>query len=109
MRGLCSPIREPAIKPESLHLRQQKAEGAPRVNDALYRYIASHRPREVATDCQPESGSFIRAGERASHLNERLEDGLLLVFRNSSARIADRDEYCLACGTAADLDATAVS
>src|SRR5215472_14997887 len=56
--------------------------------------ISAHLARELATDGKAKSNAFLRALRSRSHLDKGAENRVVLVRRDSAARVADRDR-CL--------------
>src|SRR5690606_32862636 len=54
---------------------------------ALELHVTAHHAREPAADRESEPGTAVRAREAGVHLDEGLEDEVLLILRNADARI----------------------
>src|SRR5690606_31134848 len=54
---------------------------------ALELHVTAHHAREPAADRESEPRTAVRAREARVHLDEGLEDEVLLILRNADARI----------------------
>ncbi len=68
---------------------QRQRERAAHLRFACQAQLASEEPRKLPRDRQPQTCAALFAMGRTVSLSERLEDELLLIGRNSDARVGD--------------------
>jgi hypothetical protein len=75
-------------------------EGRPFPRPAGDGQVTGHPPCELPADGETEAHPFTRLGEGAAELDERLEDGLLLVLRDAGTGIPHADADSVTAGRA---------
>src|SRR5204863_1245759 len=91
IRSRSRPISASPATTAGQHYRDDAAAA----NCAVEVDLSSHRPRQIARDCQTKSNARILACRSTVDLEERLEDLHQLVGRHADPGVADCDHHVL--------------